>query len=74
MMNSLHKKRLWQISLLMLSLSCALCLAMYALQQNINVFFTPTQLLATQVPSHYKIRLGGLVKNGSVKRIASAHL
>lgn len=67
-MNKLHKKRIWQISFFILGLSFALGLTLYALQQNINVFFTPTQLLADSLHSNYKIRLGGLVKNGSIVR------
>jgi len=43
-------------------------LALSALQQNINLFYTPTQIAAGEAPEGTRIRAGGLVEEGSVKR------
>ncbi|WP_312465801.1 cytochrome c maturation protein CcmE, partial [Stutzerimonas kunmingensis] len=46
----------------------AVALALSALQQNINLFYTPTQIAAGEAPEGTRIRAGGLVEEGSVKR------
>ena len=67
-MNTLHKNRLFFIGLLALGLAIATALILYALKQNINVFLTPNQIATKSIPSDYLIRLGGLVKKGSLIR------
>ena len=41
---------------------------MYALSQNINLFFTPTQLAGGKAPEAQLIRVGGMVAEGTVAR------
>lgn len=65
-MNKLHKKRLLTILLLSLLLSSAFGLMLYALKKNINLFLTPTELLAMNVQQDKVIRIGGYVKSHSV--------
>jgi cytochrome c-type biogenesis protein CcmE len=48
--------------------SAAAALAMAALRQNINLFYTPTQIAAGEAPRGTRIRAGGLVETGSLKR------
>lgn len=67
-MNNFHKKRLYYVSLFVISLGIAASLILYALKQNINVFLTPSQLAKTPVTANYHFRLGGMVKKGSVAR------
>ena len=45
-----------------------MALALSALQQNINLFYTPSQIAAGEAPEGTRIRAGGLVEEGSVKR------
>lgn len=66
-MNYIHKQRLILIILIVGCVAAAAGLALYALQQNINLFFSPTQLANGAAPRNHEIRLGGLVKAGSVK-------
>lgn len=66
-MNKIHRRRLITISLLAIGTTIATGLILYALKQNINVFLTPSQLPVTPVASDYRLRLGGVVKSGSVK-------
>ena len=67
-MNVIHKRRLTYIILFITGLALAAGLILYALQTNINAFFTPQQLAAAKIAPDYHIRLGGMVKNGSIVR------
>ena len=67
-MNRIRKRRLYWIISIVLVVTLAATLVLYALKQNINLFFTPSQLLAQTVPQDYHFRLGGMVKLHSVQR------
>ena len=41
-------------------------LILYAMSQNINLFYTPTQVAQGEVSVGQQIRIGGMVKEGSV--------
>ena len=43
-------------------------LLLYALRQNISLFYTPTQIAEGQGPLNLSIRVGGMVEKGSVIR------
>lgn len=67
----MHPKRKQTLMLLLCGiagLAIVLGLVLYALQQNINLFFTPTDVVQEKTSKQYTFRLGGLVKQGSVKR------
>ena len=67
-MNALQKKRLnWLIRLLVLAV-LVIGLSLYALKQNINLFYTPGQLATEKITAGRLFRLGGQVKQGSVKQ------
>jgi cytochrome c-type biogenesis protein CcmE len=65
-MSPKHKKRLLKGIGLFLALGTCFALVMYALSQNLNLFYTPSELLQNNPAA--QVRLGGLVKSGSVKR------
>lgn len=67
-MNPKRKQRLFIILGLVSGLGVAVGLVAYALSQNINLFFTPTQMAAGQAPEAQMIRVGGMVADGSVQR------
>jgi len=46
----------------------AVGLSTYALRQNINLFYDPTQIAAGDAPADVRIRAGGMVEEGSVLR------
>jgi cytochrome c-type biogenesis protein CcmE len=62
-----HQTRAMIIIALILGIAMAIGLTLYALQQNINLFFTPSDLLQ-DAPKNQSIRMGGLVVPGSVVR------
>ncbi|MBU0565516.1 MAG: cytochrome c maturation protein CcmE [Gammaproteobacteria bacterium] len=67
-MNPVRKKRLFIVLAILAGVGIAVALALSALQQNINLFYTPTQIAAGEAPEGARIRAGGLVEEGSVKR------
>ncbi len=67
-MNPKRKQRLLSVVAIVAGVSLAAFILLYALRQNINLFFTPTQIEADEAPLGTIIRVGGLVKAGSVVR------
>ncbi|MDH0334339.1 cytochrome c maturation protein CcmE [Metapseudomonas otitidis] len=67
-MNPIRKKRLFIILAILAGVGIAVALALSALQQNINLFYTPTQIANGEAPKDTRIRAGGMVAEGSVKR------
>lgn len=67
-MNPLRKKRLLIILAILAGVSIAVALALSALQQNINLFYTPTQIANGEAPQDTRIRAGGMVAKDSLKR------
>ena len=43
-------------------------LVLYALSQNINLFFSPSDMAQGKAPVHQRIRAGGMVREGSLVR------
>lgn len=67
-MSSTQLRRLYLLLVLALSVAVVVALVLYALRQNINLFFTPHELRIAQLPHKAKIRVGGMVLQGSVVR------
>lgn len=70
-MNKLQKRRLWYVGLSAITLSLAATLILYALKQNINAFYTPSDLSIANTPLHRTLRLGGMVKKQSIAHDAT---
>lgn len=71
-MNVVRKKRLMIVLGLLLGVGLAAGLALSALQQNINLFYTPTQIARGEAPPGQRIRAGGMVEKGSLVRSADS--
>ena len=73
-MNPRRKKRLAIVGSVLIGISAVAGLVLYALSQNIDLFFTPSEITQGKketglTPSlGQRIRIGGLVGPGSVKR------
>jgi cytochrome c-type biogenesis protein CcmE len=65
---TLKQKRLGLIAAGVLLLASAVGLVLYALQDNLQFFYTPTQVQSGEAPQSRSFRVGGLVEAGSVKR------
>lgn len=71
-MHPLRKRKLRLIVLMLTGIAIAIGLALYALKQNINLFYTPTQIAAGEAPVNHTFRLGGMVEKGSLQRIPNS--
>lgn len=67
-----RRKRLSIIVFIAIGLSIGIGLTLYALRQNLNMFFTPTQVAAGEIPPDREIRIGGMVKEGSVNHASDS--
>lgn len=63
-----RKRKLWMILFVMSVLSLAAALVLYALRQNISLFYTPTQVASGEAPLQHSIRVGGMVEKNSIIR------
>ena len=66
-MNVKRKHRLTMILFIISALMLAVGAILYALRQNINLFYTPEALLTTPNAMGKTVRLGGMVVKGSVR-------
>ena len=66
-MNPVRKKRLIIVLAILLGVSATVGIGLLALKENINLFYSPTQIAQGEAPEEMRIRAGGLVKGGSVK-------
>jgi cytochrome c-type biogenesis protein CcmE len=67
-MSPARKRKLFMILFFMTILALAAGLVLYALRQNISLFYTPTQIAAGQAPLAHPIRIGGMVEKNSIVR------
>ena len=63
-----RRQRLLLVLLLVFASLTATGLALLALQQNINLFFSPQQVTGGHAPVGTRIRVGGMVLEDSVRR------
>ena len=56
-----RRRRILGITIIVLVLSVVVALVLYALRQNIDLYFTPSQLLQQSFRGQPVIRLGGIV-------------
>ena len=71
-MNPRRQKRLMVVSAILLVVGGAIGLMLYALTQNIDLFYTPSEIIEGkdgQIPQvGQRLRIGGMVVPGTVKR------
>ena len=70
-MNPIRKKRLLSIFFVFLFSVSGVSLILYSLNSNLDYFFTPSELKEVDIPIKKRIKIGGMVLEGSVDRNAS---
>jgi cytochrome c-type biogenesis protein CcmE len=70
-MNRLQQKKLAGVAAIIFLLAAASGLILYALKQNINLFYTPSQVQTIQINQRQNLRIGGFVQKHSVRYDAS---
>jgi len=63
-----RQKRLYIILAIVFGTSLAVGLTMYALNQNINLFYSASQIANGEAPTDARMRVGGMVVDGSLER------
>jgi cytochrome c-type biogenesis protein CcmE len=67
-MKAIRKKRLATVFLILTTSTLGSFLIIRALDSNLDFFFTPSELLQENIPINKRIKVGGMVLDGSVKR------
>ena len=67
-MKALRKKRLLTVLVILLFSGLGSFLIFKALDSNLDFFFTPTEIIEQTVPDNKRIKIGGMVLEGSVIR------
>lgn len=67
-MNPKRKKRLIIITAIVLASASVVGLVLYSLEQNINLFYSASQIANGEAPPGTRIRVGGMVVDNSVER------
>jgi cytochrome c-type biogenesis protein CcmE len=65
-----RKRKMLMLFFVLSIVAIASALVLYALRQNISLFYTPTQVVMGQAPVNHTIRVGGMVEKGSITRAA----
>lgn len=67
-MHPARKQKLMIVGAILFGSALAVGLILFGLNEGLNVFFTPTEIAEGKVPAQQNIRIGGMVKMGSLVR------
>ena len=67
-MNPIRKQRIYALIAIIVGSILAVYLVVSALSKNLNLFYSPTDLLNADISTETLIRAGGMVREGSIKR------
>ena len=67
-MKKIRKQRLITVLLILISSALGSFLVIRALDSNLDFFFTPSELFKEELPNNKRIKVGGMVLDGSVTR------
>jgi cytochrome c-type biogenesis protein CcmE len=70
--NAVRRRRLLFVVVLLVAVGGATALALSALNENINHYYSPTEISEGQAPQDKSFRIGGLVAVGSTQRSGSS--
>lgn len=67
-MQAARKQRVMIVLSILFGSAAAIGLLLYAFNEGLNVFYTPTEVAEGKVPAGQRFRIGGMVKEGSLQR------
>tara|TARA_Y100001970_G_scaffold110435_1_gene137927 strand:- start:26937 stop:27350 length:414 start_codon:yes stop_codon:yes gene_type:complete len=67
-MLQVRKKRLWKLIIILFLSTGGISLILFSLNSKLDLFYTPSEIIQADLKSGYRIKLGGMVKYGSIKR------
>ena len=62
-----RKKRLQNFFIALFLSTLGVSLILFALNSKLDLFYSPSEMLSAEIKSGYRIKLGGMVKAGSIK-------
>jgi len=71
-MKPVRKQRLLIVVFIVVIAAIVVGLLSYALRENINLFYTPSQVAAGEAPTNTQIRVGGMVVVDSLQRASDS--
>ena len=63
-----RKKRLQKFFIIILLSAIGTSLVLFALNSKLDLFYSPSEMLAADIKPGYRIKLGGMVEIGSIQR------
>ena len=63
-----RKNRLWKFFIILILSAGGISLILFSLNSKLDLFYTPSEIIQADLKSGYRIKLGGMVKNGSINR------
>ena len=67
-----RRRRMVAMASGLVCLAAATALVLTAIEHNMLYFYTPTQIASGEAPEGRRLRVGGLVERGSVRRLSGA--
>jgi cytochrome c-type biogenesis protein CcmE len=67
-MHPVRRKRLTAVLFMLGGVAVTVALVLSALKENMNLFYTPAEVVAGAAPEGVRIRAGGMVEEGSIRR------
>ena len=67
-MKPIRRKRLMSVLLILITSALGSYLIIKALDSNLDFFYTPSELADQEIPNNKRIKVGGMVLEGSVLR------
>ena len=67
-MNPFRKQRLYALIAVLIGSLLATWLVVSALSENMNLFYSPSEILGVDIDENVIIRAGGMVKQGSIEK------
>lgn len=71
-MHPLRRQRLMAVVFVVVLAAVAAVMLIYALGQNINLFYSPAQVVSGEAPVNARIRVGGMVVENSINRASDS--
>ncbi len=67
-----RRQRMLFVALIVLGVGTAAAFGIKAFQENLEYFYSPSDILALELPKDRTIRLGGMVEDGSIQRASGS--
>ena len=71
-MLQVRRNRLWKFLTILILSAGGISLILFALNSKLDLFYTPSEMLEAEIQPGYRIKLGGMVKIGSIEKQGTA--